>query len=76
MHPKLLIFDEATSALDCTTEQVIQQTIERLRKHMTIVIIAHRLTTVKSCDQLYWIEKGVVYKKGTAKSILEMYVNS
>ena len=75
-HPKFLIFDEATSALDGATEQAIQQTIENLRKHMTIVIIAHRLTTVKNCDWLYWIEKGVVYKKGTAEYILDMYANS
>lgn len=72
-RPQLIIFDEATSALDGATEQAIQQTIESLRKHMTVAIIAHRLTTVEKCDWLYWVEKGEIYMCGNAKDILLKY---
>ena len=68
-RPQLMIFDEATSALDGATEQAIQKTIEGLRKDMTIVVIAHRLTTVEKCDWLYWVEKGDIHLSGTSKNI-------
>ena len=74
-RPQLMIFDEATSALDGATEQAIQKTIERLREYMTIVVIAHRLTTVEKCDRIYWILNGNVYKEGTSIFILEEYKN-
>ena len=65
-YPQLIIFDEATSALDGATEQAIQQTIESLREYATVVIIAHRLTTVKKCDWLYLVEKGYACMKKTS----------
>lgn len=74
-HPQIIIFDEATSALDCATEQEIQQTIENLRGEMTVVIIAHRLSTVERCDWLYWIDKGTIKKDGTPSSILSLYTS-
>ena len=49
-NPDILLFDEATSALDGATEAEIQQTILTLKKKLTIVIVAHRLTTVEGCD--------------------------
>lgn len=72
-RPQLIIFDEATSALDGATEQAIQQTIESLREHMTVVIIAHRLSTVKKCDWLYWVEKGRIKIGDIPKKILSNY---
>lgn len=72
-RPQLIIFDEATSALDGATEQAIQQTVESLRDYMTVVIIAHRLTTVEKCDWLYWIEKGKIRMEGSSKEILRQY---
>lgn len=72
-RPQLIIFDEATSALDGATEQAIQKTIERLREHMTVVIIAHRLTTVEQCDWLYWLEKGTIEMEGNSQIILTQY---
>lgn len=72
-RPQLIIFDEATSALDGATEQAIQQTIESLRGHMTVVIIAHRLTTVEKCGRLYWVERGEIHMCGNAKDILLKY---
>ena len=73
-YPQLIIFDEATSALDGATEQEIQKTIEDLREYITIVIVAHRLTTVKKCDYLYWVDKGKIYQDGTPQNILSKYM--
>lgn len=69
-RPQLIIFDEATSALDGATEQAIQQTIESLRDYMTVVIIAHRLTTVEKCDWLYLVEKGNIKIEGIPQNLL------
>ena len=75
-RPQLMIFDEATSALDGATEQAIQKTIEGLRKDMTVVIIAHRLTAIKNCNQLYLINKKSILAQGPAHKIIELYKNS
>ncbi len=72
-QPSLLIFDEATSALDGATEEAIQQTIESLREHMTMLIIAHRLSTVKNCDYIYWLHDGVIHMQGTPDKVLPAY---
>lgn len=71
--PELLIFDEATSALDGATERAIQSTIEKLRQHVTLVVVAHRLSTVEGCELLYWIDKGCVKMYGKPKNILSVY---
>lgn len=72
-QPQCIIFDEATSALDSTTEQAIQQTIESLREYTTVVIIAHRLTTVEKCDWLYLVEKGEIKFDGNSNTVLNKY---
>ena len=72
-RPQLIIFDEATSALDGATEQAIQKTIEGLRKQITIVIIAHRLTTVKKCHYLYTIQNGQIQERGSGEDFLNLY---
>jgi len=61
----LLILDEATSALDGITERRVMQDIYRFSGRMTIVMVAHRLTTVKECDIIYLLEKGRVVDSGT-----------
>lgn len=72
-NPDLLIFDEATSALDGATEQAIQKTILNLRRKMTIIIIAHRLSTVEGCDYLYWIDNGKIRMEGTPANVISDY---
>ena len=62
--PKLLVFDEATSALDMQTENIVMNSINRLEKEVTIIIIAHRLNTVKNCDNIIVIEKGEIKEQG------------
>ena len=72
-HPELLVFDEATSALDGATESAIQDTINSLRDNITIVMIAHRLSTVASCDVIYWIEDGEIILSGSPKEVIPKY---
>lgn len=59
--PDVLVFDEATSALDNETEEAIMESINSLHGKKTMVIIAHRLTTIKECDMVYKVEEGKIY---------------
>jgi len=59
-----MIFDEATSALDTESEQLIQQSINSLKGERTIVIIAHRLSTVRHCDYVYVLKDGRIVEDG------------
>jgi ABC-type multidrug transport system fused ATPase/permease subunit len=65
LKPDLLIFDEATSALDTITEQVVMDAIKKLSHSITIIIVAHRLSTVRDCDLIYLIDKGIIMDSGT-----------
>lgn len=56
--PAILIFDEATSALDGETEEAVMQSIDALQGHITLIIVAHRLTTIRNCDKIYEIQNG------------------
>lgn len=60
--PEILFFDEATSSLDNETESAIMEAIESLKGYKTLVVIAHRLTTIKNCDVVYRIEEGKAFK--------------
>lgn len=72
-NPELIIFDEATSSLDMKNEKAIHETILSLRDTVTMVIIAHRLTTVEGCDLLVWMDKGQVRNIGAADDVLQDY---
>lgn len=61
--PEILIFDEATAALDNETEKAVMESIELLQGQKTLIIIAHRLTTIKNCDVIYEINNGKAVKK-------------
>ena len=63
--------DEATSSLDNRTEGYIIESIERLKKDRTIIIVAHRLTTVKNCDTLFIIKQGQVVDQGNYDDLLK-----
>src|SRR5205814_2272710 len=63
--PKLLILDEATSSLDSENERRIQDAIERLHEKITIVVITHRLSTVRNADVIHVVERGRVVESGT-----------
>lgn len=67
----VLVFDEATSALDNATEQSVMAAIEDLNRDLTVLIIAHRLTTVKHCDTIVVLEHGRVVAQGAYEQLLE-----
>ena len=67
----VLVFDEATSALDNATEQSVMDAIEGLNRDLTILLIAHRLTTVRRCDFIVELERGRVVAQGTYEQLLE-----
>jgi ABC-type multidrug transport system fused ATPase/permease subunit len=69
-NPEILVMDEATSALDNGTESGVMQSITALKGTKTIIIVAHRLSTVENCDQLYRFENGRVVECGTPSQIL------
>jgi len=64
-NPEVLVFDEATSSLDGITESAVIEAINNAAKFKTIIVIAHRLTTVKHCDIIYLIDKGKIVAQGT-----------
>jgi ATP-binding cassette subfamily B protein len=67
----VLIFDEATSALDNTTEQSVMDAIDSLDRNLTIIMVAHRLSTVKRCDVIYELEMGRVVAQGSFDELLQ-----
>ena len=67
--PQVLILDEATSALDNITEQNIMNAINNLGKEVTIILIAHRLSTVKNCDIIFLLERGELKDQGTYEEL-------
>jgi len=68
-NPKVLILDEATSALDNKTEQVVMDAVQNLNKKITIILIAHRLNTVKNCDTIFKLDKGKLVGQGTYEEL-------
>lgn len=69
-NPQLLIMDEATSALDNITERNVIKAIEKLKGEKTIIMIAHRLTTVKNCDTIYMMKQSEIIGAGTYSELL------
>ena len=68
--PKILILDEATSSLDNLTENMVMEAMNNLGNKITTIIIAHRLSTVKKCDQIYLLNKGRIEAQGTFEDLL------
>lgn len=69
--PRFLFLDEATSALDANTESRISKALDELKTHVTVILIAHRLSTVKNADRILYIENGLVQASGTFDELLE-----
>ncbi len=70
-NPKILILDEATSSLDNLTEKAVMEAVNNLSKEITVILIAHRLSTVKNCDIIYFLEKGRLLAKGKYEELRE-----
>jgi ABC-type multidrug transport system fused ATPase/permease subunit len=69
-NPQILILDEATSALDNLTEKEVMDSVNNLNKNVTIIIIAHRLSTVRKCDKIYILKKGKLINEGTFEDLI------
>jgi len=69
-NPRILIFDEATSALDFESERVIQQNMSDIAKGRTVIVIAHRLSTVRAADRIITIDRGRLIEDGTHEELL------
>lgn len=67
---EVLVLDEATSALDSETEQKVMEAIYSLMGKKTIIVIAHRLSTVKDCNKIYLLENGQITKSGTFQEVV------
>ena len=72
LNPKILILDEGTSALDNETEKKVMESINKLSKKITIILVAHRLNTVRNCDKIYKFEKGKVIAEGKFDEIINI----
>ena len=69
--PQVLILDEATSALDNLTEQSVMEAVQNIRKDITIIIIAHRISTVKKCDNIIFLKNGELKSQGTFEELIK-----
>ena len=68
--PKYIFLDEATSALDATNEKQIHENLQKLFKNKTVIIVAHRLSTVQNADQIIVLSKGSVVEQGTHSELI------
>ena len=74
-NPKVLILDEATSALDNQTEKMVMDEVHNLDKDITIILIAHRLSTVKKCDNIFFLENGELKAQGSFDELVKINKN-
>lgn len=70
--PEFILFDEATNSLDANNESIILQNLESFFKGRTVVVVAHRLSTVKNADQIILLNKGVISEKGTHEELVAL----
>ncbi|MEM9922917.1 MAG: ABC transporter ATP-binding protein/permease [Cyanobacteria bacterium P01_D01_bin.50] len=70
-QPEILILDEATSALDSESEKLIQQALDKFQKDRTVIVVAHRLSTIANADQILVLERGQILEQGNHTSLLQ-----
>ena len=76
VDPKILVLDEPTSALDIETESEVIKTINKLKSKCTVIIIAHKISTLKYCDNIFLIDKGNLKAEGSLEKIFKIFSSS
>ena len=71
-NPNILILDEATSALDNTTEILVQESLNKLMKNRTSIVVAHRLSTIRDADRIFLINNGQIKEQGSHQELMEL----
>jgi ATP-binding cassette subfamily B protein len=74
-EPELLILDEATANIDTITEKLLEVILQKLPEETTVIIIAHRLNTIKNADEIYFVNNGTVYKAGSFKDAMNKLIH-
>ena len=69
--PRILIFDEATSALDYESERIVQQNMKDIANGRTVLVIAHRLSTVRAADRIVTLDRGRLVEDGTHDALIK-----
>lgn len=72
-RPNIILFDEPTTGLDLETERILQQSIEKLSQHSTMITVAHRLHTIQDADQIIFMENGEIIAQGTHDQLIEEF---
>ena len=70
-EPEILVFDEATSALDNITERMIMESIANLKSSFTVIMVAHRLSSIASFDEIYLLDKGRIVDSGNFQALID-----
>jgi ATP-binding cassette subfamily B protein len=70
-NPKFILFDEATNALDANNEEAIMENLQEFFKGRTVIIVAHRLSTVKNADKIIVLENGKIMEEGNHKELAQ-----
>jgi ATP-binding cassette subfamily B protein len=68
--PRILILDEATSCVDTNTERLVQDGIAALLKGRTSFIVAHRLSTIRNCDRIFYVQDGIIAEEGNHEDLM------